>query len=64
MIKNKILLISALTCSILFSADLNYETMKQEGNLKQAFISSIDFETGKYTSSAFKKDETLKGCSK
>ena len=31
MIRNKILLVSALTCSILFSADLNYETMKQVG---------------------------------
>ena len=57
MIKNKILLISALTCSILFSADLNYGAINQEGNLKQAFIGGVDFETGKYTSSAFKKEE-------
>ena len=62
MIKNKIFLVSALTCSILFSADLNVDFKK--GDLKQAFISSVDFETGKYTSSAFKEKEISKGCNK
>ena len=57
MIKNKIFLVSALTCSILFGVDLNYEAIKQERNLNQAFIGSVNFETGKYTSSAFKKEE-------
>lgn len=47
-------LYSGFTCPI---EELEEATGNKKGSLKQAFISSIDFETGKYTCTAFRKEE-------